>query len=633
VLSSYFTYPLVKNLDSHYPEKYDYPAVAWVLSYNFKSLLEGKMFTPEKYFDAPILYPFSHTLAHFDSWLIPSIFLYGPAFVVTQNHIISTNFVIIASFALSFLAAFYALKGLFRNPHASFVGALVFAFSPIPTARFIVGHLEYLPRFFIPIFFLFLKKFLDKPGIKYAFLLSLVFTLNFLTNIQLSLFLLVLGGFVFVYYSILKYKEKNFRLWFSSIIKYCLIGLVFVPFLFYSHYQYLDFSLKEGITRGLSEAAFYSARVYDYFGGLPNNLLFGNFYRLIEPFRSPGKEGPWFNYGEHTLFPGFLATLISLCVAIKLLKGKREPRWSYVWFLTLMTGIILSFGPYLKVGEFTLKLPYFFLYKIFPLLGASRTPTRIALVFLFPLAVMVAQGVKSLLKSGTRKLYKRLIFGLLVFVLLIEYKHSITTEKFNLPQFPDLDLKGKVVLFLPLPRSVYEAGIASKYFFYQASEDFNMVNAYTGMEFLIEDSQALFEDLSTYKFDKRWFEILKTLGVEYVTLDKGEIAEKPEIENLLNKNLNTLKPLVVYDSGNWIVLDVGKYKSTDCYKDGEGNINIDISLEKGIYKVTNNSSCNLRFLYRKRYLSQEIKLPGRKMKVYLKLKPYLLKGESYEKSL
>ena len=138
-----------------------------------------------------------------------------------------------------------------------------------------------------------------------------------------------------------------------------------------------------GIRRSLEDAVRLSAMPVDYASVLPTSWL--------------SDIGFPVNTNERALYP----TLILVGLALLSLR-KKSPG-----FLLLAAAAgILSFGPYLG----TVRLPYYYLYKLYPLLESIRVPARFSIFMILGLAVAASFTMAKIEKKNK---------GILIIILFI----------------------------------------------------------------------------------------------------------------------------------------------------------------------------------------------------------------------
>ena len=144
-LSAAFTWPIVAHLGDSIPADLGDPLLnAWTLGWGANRLAHGL----SGIWDAPIFYPYHHTLA-FSEHLLGIAIPVAPIVWVTGNPLVAYNVAFVLSFALAGVGMFVLAHELTNRQEAAWIAALVFAFAP---ARFgQIGHLQVLMSGWMPL--------------------------------------------------------------------------------------------------------------------------------------------------------------------------------------------------------------------------------------------------------------------------------------------------------------------------------------------------------------------------------------------------------------------------------------------------------------------------------------------------
>lgn len=641
-LTFYFTFPYALNLNVNFYENPDFYINSWTYWYTSSSVLNGLFFNISKFFDTYHLYPFPSTLAQQDFSLIPSTLLYLPYYIFTKNHIFSTNIAIFSAFVLNFASSFIFFKKTFKNNLNSLLGAMVFTFAP-NMVRVMGGHIEYLNRFFIPPFFYYLFLFYKKPDKNNSLWLFFIYSLQWFTNIQLSIFLTLMAFFAFVAKVTINLLHGKKIKELVNLLKFSVVSLFFIPFIYVYFSPYLEYSTKEGISRSVSETSEYSAKPLDFLLPFTNSKLYIHFFQNnLHPK----------DFTEKTHNPGYLALLaLFILIFYKIINSfKQKGRFSsleFEWFLYLFLltiAVILSLGPYLNIGDKVVTMPYYYIYKAFPLLGATRTPARLEYVWIYFVAYLLVYGLNQIVDS--RK--KNIITVSLIILLMLEYKLFIPINAYR--HIPiDFDLTNKKVLFIPIETESKTVN-DSRFSITNVENKYFSINGHTGSEYTMLGYFKLMYNLKNYYFLNYWFNVLNTLNISYIVIDKEHIYKYPKQYQQIVEYIDVYKSLTVYENNKWLVFDTSKYTGPlekVCDSFSYDNLEIkyallynqttkDLYLE---YKTKNISDCNIAFLYQNRYLKFEYSIVNNfnnhsTTNGYILFEPVLLKGaESSEKIL
>ncbi len=542
------TYPLIKGLKSYYPVSGDYASNGWVFWYVFDSLKNIGTIDLQTFYNSYQFYPFGNTLAQLDFQFFTSAFIFSPIFFLTRDLIFSVNSTVFLGILLTFLSCYFSINYLVKNRISSIIGAIIFTFSPPVMAHFIPGHIEYLTRFFIPPLLVSSIVFFQKPKMKTGLLFFTFLILNLITSLQMFAFSLVFIFIIFIYFFVKELKEKRILNWLKEIIKPSLMFAITIPIILKFYGNYLNFGFK----REVELLTVYSPKIYDFFIGLPENIFLGSFYKSLEPLRLLEIPGYGVNYGERTLFPGFIALTAILFFILKRVKNIPS-EVSKVLGLSLIATYILALGPFITLFDETFTLPYYYLYNSVSFLQFIRTPGRIYLVGIFFIALITSFFFNQIIKSIKNKKYLRMfLITLTLLFLLFEYKNSLKFNAYN-DKFPAYNLRGQKVVFLPFAEED-KGNYQSRYLTIMTKSNFMMVNGATGS--MPQGFDIIRENLQTLKFDAKFRETLKRLDVRYVIIDSNKLNDFLEIKNDFERRENIINDLSVYNDSDWIILDM-----------------------------------------------------------------------------
>jgi len=380
LLSLVMTWPLATQLDSGLPGNLGDPLLnSWILERNYQKLLDGDI---SSFFEANIFYPSSLVLAFSEHLLAPTL-LTLPIYLVSGNVLLSYNLLLLLSFALSGWGAYLLVKDLCGEEAPAIFAGILFAFFPF---RFYhLGHLHLLSSQWIPLVLLYLHRYLDRRGLRNLLLLGLFFVLQFLScgyhGLYLSLFVAI-----FTIYHFARLRRLPDRACCTQLAMLgALMLLMIVPVLL----PYVAAKQQLGLQRHINDAIGASADLLAYAQAPLLNRLWGPL---------TGKLG----MGGGALFPGLLALLLAI-VGARAIRRERTPSTmvSFALWMTLL-GLILSFGPVLKIGgKRTFPMLYQLLYDGLPGFSGLRQVAVISFFFSLGLAILAAYGLRAL--SGKRR--------------------------------------------------------------------------------------------------------------------------------------------------------------------------------------------------------------------------------------
>lgn len=605
LLTVYFTFPIIFNLYHSYPSNSDFYMNGWTYWYTSKSILTGSIFNIPVFFNSDHLYPFPGTLAQQDYMLLPSLLFYLPLFKLTANHVFSVNMLILITFLLNFISSFYFTKKIINNFYASLVASIIFSFAP-NVINLWGGHLEYLSRFLIPPMTYFFVRSLDKFRIKDIFFCLFFYILQWFTSIELAIFttvLFMLSGLIYIALNIHHFKSWKIK----NTLFYPLIGLIFLPLVWHFFSPYLEYSNKENFHRTENEIKQNSVSFLDFFIPFPNNLVFGNISKAVEGMRLEGKNEV-FNYSENTMSVGILALVLVLIFLFKLPKKiKKTSHDTRVIVLLLLVSFLMSLGPKITLYKTEITTPYHFIYKQFKPLQSIRTPTRIKYISLYFVSVLAGA---SLINMSTNSKKKTLFYIGVIMWLMIEQKSQFNIQKIEYKPI-NYALANKKVLFLPI-RGEKEPINDSGYSIYNIQNKLISINGSTGSEYLISGFFPFIYNLKNYAFTEYWFDLLRSIGTDFVIIDKLRVQNEPLLKDILSKNKPFFESLKVYEDENWQILEIEKYsrKHDTCAQSDPDDLNINFRVYKSNessdfiieYSGDNKRKCNIIFLNEDRYV-------------------------------
>lgn len=399
---------LILHLSTNLLDWRDYPFIIWVISQNVTHLQNLDFI---HFFETNAFYPHKLT-ALFTDILLPQSVMYLPIFSLSKNPILSLNLVFIITFILNFISSFLFWKQLFKKEIVAFLGSLFLIFSPFFHME--LSHFQMMSYWPFLFTFYFIFKNRTKNKKKYLIIIGLFLSIQFLTSVYLSVYLIFS---ILVFYLIeFLYKKEDKRFLYKLL-------LIFFFFLLTSGIfikGYIDMKNTYQIKRDIKEYITYSANLSDYiFTTTINSLIHKSAF--IQIWNKADK-----NWGGHSSFPGFLIFTLSTLAMFKIIKDKKIPSISLeltqekTFFLTLIIiGFIFSLGPRITFnGSYAhIPLPYSAVIKFIPIAESTRVPSRWSFLFFFGLIYF---SLITLNKLGNKPLHKLLYF--LIFILfLLEY--------------------------------------------------------------------------------------------------------------------------------------------------------------------------------------------------------------------
>jgi hypothetical protein len=347
----------------------DYALNAWILAW----VVHQAPRDPLHLFDANIFYPEPRTLA-FSEHLVPQAMVAAPVLWAGGSAVLAYNVVLLAGFVLTAWSMAWVIARWTGDWPAGIMAGALFAFNAHTLTR--LTHVQALHNEFLPLALLALDEVLVRGTWPSAARLGIYSALHGLT----SGYSLVFGGLTNIAAALARAGEwlpiaatagsravlwsRTLRLTAAAIIA----AAVLAPFLI----PYWEARRQQGLTRSIGEVTAYSATGVEYVATA------GRLY-----MQTPLKWGYTEGGGTDTLFPGLIATLLSLGTIVTGLAW-RDPR-ARMCLAIGIAGLFFSLGPKTPV--------YAWLYAHVPLLQGIRAPVRFGFLALMAVAALAGFGL------------------------------------------------------------------------------------------------------------------------------------------------------------------------------------------------------------------------------------------------
>ncbi len=340
------------------------------------------------------------------------------------------NIIFLLGFILSGLFTFMLLLYLTKNSYASFLGGLVFAFSPMHTAQ-AIGHLNWASIEFVPLFLLFFILMVRETRLRYvvASAVSFLFVVFFgdpEQGIILIVFVVLLGAA----YLLLRRRSalamamnKGFAVRFGAMV--ALILILGSPFLIPITESLLSSStlatanqLSGPVNQLLWSDNLASYFLPSYYNGIFHTASLSYFHSVYGLIYNNVVYTP--DVTEKVSYLGYSVLALAL-IALYFDFRRHKLRNTAVWLVLLLAFGWLSLGPELQVmGTLTGIPAVYAAYSHIPIFNIVREPGRFDLGVTLCLAVLSALGFAYLTEGKPRT--QVLICAAVFFVLImIEY--------------------------------------------------------------------------------------------------------------------------------------------------------------------------------------------------------------------
>lgn len=280
------------------------------------------------------------------------------------------------------------LRDLDLSRPVAVFGAVVFFFTP---QEIVLGPVSHGGKLFaitwLPLLLLLTRRFLNRPHLVTASLLSMVIALQLLAlHMQIAYYGLMMIGLYLIVDAVQHRKERDLNahlLRFGGLIGIGALALALSAYLLWPVYEYSQFSIRGGGAVG-GGVSYEYATSWSFHPKEALTLLVPSWFG----FGSPTYWGHM-PFTDHPYYMGLIPLLLAVMAVIR---GRKE---RFVQVVALIGGLALlvSFGKWFPV----LFGP---LFKVLPFFGKFRVPAMILILLVLAVAVLAALGLHGLLTMG-----------------------------------------------------------------------------------------------------------------------------------------------------------------------------------------------------------------------------------------
>lgn len=405
-LTVLLTAPAVLLLDTHilgYP--HDGFAYIWKMWWTRKALLDLHVSPAEMSY---INYPF----VGYNPQLVasPLINLLVLPLLGWIGPLRTYNLVLLAAFALSLPTAAQLCHEFCGHRWAATVGGVVYAFFTNKVAHAVGGHLAQVFVFLFPPAALFLhRSWISPERRRNGVLAGLFLAFSALVNLKhLAWFVAPLVAIFVLFYGITDRRRWNRKRVISLTTMMLVATLVTVPFFLPLVVARLSGRLGHFYAEGVVK---HSADATGFFVPSAEHPL----YSRLDPVRAYSEMLASEGWHENAYYLGWVA----MTLAVIALWRRRRERGVQFWLVVFAAGLVLSLGPFLKLGGCVTRvpLPYYLLQRL-PFFDWGRTPGRMVGLAMVALSVLSACGAAILLAKITPAFRSAAALGLMVLILV-----------------------------------------------------------------------------------------------------------------------------------------------------------------------------------------------------------------------
>lgn len=555
--------------------------------YIWLSFLTPKSLLTLPWFSTQAFYPYSHSLAFSDNFILPALLVEGFQ-VLNLSFPASYNLVLlIALFLNGFCTSVLVQERGAPLISGLFAGTVVLSFGFLTAHS---GHPQLQFFFWIPLGLIFWLKSLDDnsliKSVKYGVLSGITVSLSLLCSVYYAIFLLSILSLTTIFdlffsstsSALTTHLKRRIKQVIPSGMALILGLLPSIPFIL----PYLKIKSLYG-ERGVHEAFYFSASPLSFLSSPPltwwgqvssgwshaEAWLFPGFVSLILLFLSSGIRGPMGKYSFIRLTTPALLALLSIIARlifeiypapwglylqsiiawamfivgnILVAHSGGSQFYRLILFVALNTAII-SLGPLGNPAKGHLVFaPYMVFKAILPGLEGIRAISRMGIVSIFCVAILAGINWAQLIGGVSRK---RLLSIIILFLIVIENRNSDIAVEPLLQKplaFSHLPNDGRPLITLPLVTAPLRSGEVSSWsdFAHQNvnamlwSMDSNhpTANGYSGLR--TPNMLNYPRWLSSFPSSES-VKVLRNAGIEYVVhLDDGLGSPKDQpVEDLM----------------------------------------------------------------------------------------------------
>lgn len=410
-------------------------------------------------------------------------------------------------FLLNFLAAYWLAKYLFPSRAVAFCSALVFALNSYVLLKLNMGFMQKFTLFWIPLYCLALFRLQNTKNWRYVFAAGVILSAMQLTYPPYAYYAIVFT-FVLSLYAILKRDELKF-----------IFTRFFIMIAFHLVFTFLIYNVM-----GLSSSYFRPSEIAVL------DITTEGCLNLFRPFFFFPHHPPTFP----THLPLGISFVCFLCGVVAFLKKRGLAR---VLFLTFLTFLVISAGPYLTRGGqlvyllgHKIILPYYIMAKYLPFARGIFFPIRLFPFINICLALLTGYGL--LYFSSTVKKFKPTLVAILFSIVYLGENFVLFPQLFppkisdiNVPKFYQEIKSENFTAVLNLPVSP-DREIVNRYGYYAVLSEKKMMNPYhrEGLQIYLP------KNADSQQQKKKFIKFLSDWNVGYVIVHKdflkrGEYGE------------------------------------------------------------------------------------------------------------
>jgi hypothetical protein len=373
----------------------------WNIWWTKKSILERNWNFP--FYTNIQFYPHGTSLVFHSLSLVNTIIAFPLTLIF--NLITVYNILILLSFILSGYFMYLLIVYLIKDRFIALIIGFAFTFSPYHISK-AVGYLNLLSIQWVPLFYLFFFKSLNKEKrrIKLLYIVgaSLLFLTIVLSSDQIFIFLLPVLMINIIYEYIISTDKRDIL---YSLFLFCAIFLLFSGIFLYNFLKdYITITPNAYVGRH-----FLSASFIDYF--LPSKFsifFFPPLSNKIEQIHNKFADVFW--SADSVISLGYTVVIFSF------LAIRKVPTRAKIWLFCFIVSLFLSLGDRIKIDNLETENPINKIIFKIPGFNIIGTPSRMAVITLFSILIFLSFGLLYF-----RKKFGRIILIIVFIGLFLEF--------------------------------------------------------------------------------------------------------------------------------------------------------------------------------------------------------------------
>jgi hypothetical protein len=447
------------------------------------------------------------------------------------NPIFAYNALIFLSYFFSGYFTYRWILQLTKNRFAGIVSGLIFILLPFRIVHS-YGHLQLVSTQYIPLFFWSLDSSIrhaNKKNLVFLFVSTFLLSSGSAQYYLIICLIASLFYLLFMQPNVAFLKNQSWKLILTMGLGSLIGSLPYITAMGSSIYQ--SYSLEE--TRG------WSASLADYFYPSRLHPIWGKWIEKIYPRKT------WI---EHTLYPGFFASLLAFFGCIFTDKENRHRVFTWlgvtilIGIISLGTDIHIFLGKPIQETE-PFWLPAYYLGKL-PIIDNMRVWARFAIIPLFFIALLSGIGIDAISKKWKLGISIQIIIAILIFIDLVPGRiDAITLNYRPIDQWIAQQEGDKPIAFLPAGADNYLA-------MYGSLLHERKLPAYNHPTHIPTEFYE-FKKIAKNLPEEEVLDIFKAQGFQYLIFDPSLYNGKnhpiwDEIEKILEEN-ESIKSISVID--------------------------------------------------------------------------------------